>query len=221
MALLRHVGRSLQAAETQFLQAAGYAVHNTFIVEAAAVSPTGGEQQPLRRAVTMPLPKHEVLLGAKGDEVDDDVSTAVAEEAEEAAKQSWADMNVDEDGDDLDSDAASAEVEDELSLPEILRRECAFLRIVSVSLVLLDAAQSAKHSVKEVKQCLRVCVQGLPAQKRMKWQNPLAWSVALALQRAGRQAFVKRSKLYVLVGEDAEAIVVDLCAPRVSELLTL
>jgi len=219
MALLRHVGRSLQAAETQFLQAAGFAINNTFICEATASSPTDWEQQPLRRAVTMPLPKHEVLLEAK-DEIDDDVSTAVAEDA---ASPSWADMRTEEESADSDSDATSGGVEDELTLSELVRRECAFLRIVSVSLVPLDATQSAKHSVKEVKRCLRVCVQGLPGQKRMKWQNPLAWSVALALQRAGRQAFVKRSKLYVLadaVGtEDSEAIVVDLCAPRSSELL--
>lgn len=217
MALLR---RSLQAAETQFLQAAGFVVRRTFIEEAAVAPPSGGEQPPLRRAATLPSPKHEVLLADKEDELDDDVSTAVAEEV--VKQQSWADLSVEEDS---ESEAASGELEDELSLAEVMRRECAFLRIVSVSMVLLDASQSAKHAVKEVKQCLRVCVQGLPAQKRMKWQNPLAWSVALALQRAGRQAFVKRSRLYVLVGaaaghEDAEAIVVDLCAPRSSELST-
>jgi len=218
MSPISQVGRTLRAAETEFLQAAGFAIKNTFIVEAGEFDHR--EQQPLRRAVTMPLPKHEVLLEAK-DELDD-ASTAVDEDA---AKLSWADLSADETSADSDSDATLAEAEDELTLSELVRRECAFLRIVSVAMVQLDAAQSAKHPVKEVKQCLRVCVQGLPAQKRMKWQNPLAWSVALALQRAGRQAFVKRSKLYVLAdvtgAEESEAIVVDLCAPRSSELSNL
>lgn len=215
MSLLSQVGRTLQAAETKFLQAAGFAIKNTFIVEAGEGEDR--EQQLLRRAVTMPLPKHEVLLDAKDDL--DDVSTAADEEA---AKLSWADLSADEKSAYSDSEPTLAEAEDEPTLSELVKCECAFLRIVSVSLVHLDAAQSAKHPVKEVKQCLRVCVQGLPGQKRMKWQNPLAWSVALALQRAGRQAFVKRSKLYVLAGvtgtEESEAIVVDLCAPRSSEL---
>jgi len=217
MSPISQVGRTLRAVETEFLQAAGFAIKNTFIVEAGEFDHR--EQQPLRRAVTMPLPKHEVLLDAK-DELDD-VSTAVDEDA---AKLSWADLSADKKTADSDSDATLAEAEEELSLSELVRRECAFLRIESVVLVQLDAAQSAKHPVKEVKQCLRVCVQGLPGQ-RMKWQNPLAWSVALALQRAGHQAFVKRSKLYVLAdvtgAEESEAIVVDLCAPRLSELSNL
>jgi len=119
------------------------------------------------------------------------------------------------------SDSMSEHGEEEVALSSFIACECAFLKISSLVLVPLDSAQSAKLPVREVTQCLRVCIRGLPAQKRMKWQNPLAWSVALTLQRSGCAAFVKRGQLYAPLhassAVDTELVRVDLCAPRVSD----
>merc|ERR1712050_237540 len=95
-----------------------------------------------------------------------------------------------------DGTSVHSEEDEEVALSSLVRRECAFLRIASSVLVRLDSAQSARLPVRDVTQSLRVCIHGLPAQKRMKWQNPLAWSVALALQRSGCAAFVKRGQLF-------------------------
>merc|ERR1719330_643966 len=119
------------------------------------------------------------------------------------------------------SDSMSAHDEEEATLSSFIARECAFLRISSSVLVPLDSTQSAKLPVRNVTQCLRICIRGLPAQKRMKWQNPLAWSVALTLQRSGCAAFVKRGQLYAPLhasaSVDTELVRVDLCAPRLSD----
>merc|ERR1711997_199529 len=95
----------------------------------------------------------------------------------------------------MGDDDLSVQGEEEMPLPLLIKRECPFLRIVAVSLTPLDTMQRAKHPVTGVTQCLRVCIQGLPLQKRVKWQNPLAWCVAHSLRRAGLAASVKRSKL--------------------------
>merc|ERR1711920_248924 len=128
------------------------------------------------------------------------------------------------DMDNVASDSTSVhseEEEEEVALSSLVRHECAFLKIASSVLVPLDSAQSAKLPVRNVTQSLRICIHGLPVQKRMKWQNPLAWSVALTLQRSGCAAFVKRGQLYApldaLSATDTEVVRVDLCAPRASD----
>jgi len=223
MALL-DTRRTLQLAETQFLQAAGFAIKNTFIDEASAGTP---DEQPslLRRAATLPLPKHEVLLDREDDE--DACVTGRVGMVEGAVDGAESDLSTHASATDSDSDAASEgdakadeEEEEERVLSDLIRQQCSFLRIYSTTLSPMDQAQSKKLQVKGVSHCLRVCVQGLPAQKRMKWQNPLAWTVALSLQRAGVEAFAKRSKLYVPLneGEEGEVVLIDLCAPRIYEL---
>jgi len=221
-------GRTLQLAETRFLEAAGFAVKNTFIDDA---SPASAEEQPClqRRAITAPLPKCQTIIGEDQDDVStqsgehgcaeggdaDVMCMPVAREdflgaaSPGSVCESWADIQ------DLESVASDVvPQEEEAWLTSLIRQECAFLRIVDMFLVPLESAQADKLPVKGVSKCLRVCINGLPAKKRMKWQNPLAWSVALMLQRAGCPAFVKRSQLFAPLEAEGELVRVDLCAPR-------
>merc|ERR1712127_713884 len=103
-----------------------------------------------------------------------------------------------------------------------MKRECACLRILCCTLVAAPPKPPKQRSwlpLGGVKQCLRVYVQGLPALKRHKWQQPMAWSVAVLLQRAGCPAFVKRGELFApLDSEGSELVRVDLCAPRAEDV---
>jgi hypothetical protein len=111
------------------------------------------------------------------------------------------------------------EHDEQPALAVLMKRECAFLRISSCSLINLSEAQSAKLSVKNVKECLRVCVDGLPVLKRHKWQQPLAWCAAQVLQRAGCPAFVRRGDLFAPLDtrENGSVVRVDLCASRAED----
>jgi len=212
---LPSLNRRLHIEETEFLQAAGFSVRNTFIDER---SPLSLDEQPqlCRRAVTSPLPRHEWT----SDDEDFDRDEVVPAFAD-AANEMKSDMPTDVSTADSDSDASSAQADDNSSLSVLIRRECAFLKIASVSLLPLEVTQGKRLPVKSVTHCLRVCVNGLPDLKRMKWQNPIAWVVAIALQRVGCAAIVKRSRLYAPLcpssSQGCKMVIVDLCAPRLSD----
>jgi len=127
-----------------------------------------------------------------------------------------------DDGSDMESttsDAESPHGNSGETLPELVKRECQFLRIVDCTLHPLDAVQGRKLPVSGVTHCLRVCVIGLPSLKRHKWEQPLAWSVAKVLQRAGCEAIVKRGVLLTpMTGNCDDLVRVDFCAPRPGEL---
>lgn len=207
-AVLLNLGRTLQIAEEQFLQAAGFAVKNTFIDEASPLPLPEEESHRLRRAVTAPLPKcqcEDFLF--KGED----------------AMQAMSPTSTESTVADSDSDASDFEsTHSREALLVLLESECTFLRIASMALLHQDESQGVKLPVKGVTQCLRVCVHGLPSKKRNKWQNPLAWCVAVALQRAGCPAVVKRSQLFAPLDgcstSQSELVRVDLCAPRFEEL---
>merc|ERR1712038_1555551 len=103
---------------------------------------------------------------------------------------------------------------EESNLALLLRRDCAFLKITSSSLMPLAPRTSSTKRVplRSVSQCLRICVVGLPGLKRHKWQQPLAWAVAGVLERAGCPAFVRRGELFASLDtqEGGELVRVDL-----------
>merc|ERR1719195_927911 len=108
--------------------------------------------------------------------------------------------------------------EEESKLSQLIQRECAFLRITSSTVMALAPRSSSTKRVplRSVRQCLRICIIGLPGLKRHKWQQPLAWAVAGVLERAGCPAFVRRGELFASLDtrEGGELVRVDLCAPR-------
>jgi len=206
-------------------------VKNTFIDELCPAS-QGDEALPLKRAVTAPLPKLQAIADDATEFEEEDGAGICADmmDAPLVAKSPTDSMSdastglpdcADMETVASDSSSVQGEEDEEVALSSLIRRECAFLRIASSALVPLDSAQSAKLPVRDVSQSLRICIHGLPAQKRMKWQNPLAWSMAITLQRSGCAAFVKRGQLFAPLhassAADAEVVRVDLCAPRASD----
>lgn len=118
------------------------------------------------------------------------------------------------------SASALAGAQQEPALATLVKQECTWLRVTSCTLLQL-APRSAKHqrsSPGGVTRSLRICVEGLPAVKRHKWQQPLSFAVAGILERAGCPALVKRGELFAaLDAQEGELVRLDLCAPRASD----
>jgi len=121
----------------------------------------------------------------------------------------------------IDSVPESAREGEQSALASLVQQECSFLKVASVSLTQLP--KRTKKNMRGAPGCvtrsLRICVHGLPSSKRHSWSEPLAQSVAAALQRKRCPAFVRRFELFASLDttDGGELVRVDLCAPRDSD----
>jgi len=244
---LERIGVALQRAEAKLLLRAGFKVKNTFIdEEPEEASPSDAL---LRRAITSPLPqqrhteifddadledneREHALQSVEGDRATfaphkfdafecspSEASTATCSDAGCVDSLTPPQLlRFASESSDLTESCSVCE-DEEPRLASLIKHECAFLKITGWALSASTPHSSKKPSLAGVTQCLRMCVSGLPSQKRHKWQTPLAWSVACVLQRAGCPAIVKRGELFAPLGADdgGELVRVDLCSPRVAE----
>lgn len=234
---------ALQLAEAELLRRAGFKVKNTFIEEEEEPP-----QAVLRRSATAPLLQLRLSKVQADDASEADLAEVgsecftVADDAEHAAPAakragSSASTATPSSSDPTEStplpclmsvDCVSslasqppcARGEVEPKLASLIKHECRFLQITSCTLVALAPRGSKRSASGGTTQCLRVCVSGLPALKRHKWQQPLAWSVASVLQRVGCPAIVRRGELFapLTADDDSELVRVDLCAPRCGDV---
>jgi len=233
------VSFALQRAEEEVLRAAGFTVKNTFIVEADSSDVSPSDAQPrVQRAVTAPARKQPMPEVAEWEE-DDAMSDATADDqvapVPDCSRPRPLFLRSDSDASTAATESSDSELPlervrspsgaSEFSQPEepklakLVRRECAFLRIVNCAMVPLAPRTKKRVPLGGVAQCLRVCVIGLPSLKRHKWQQPLAWAVAHALERVGCPAAVRRGELFAAMdAEDGgELVRIDLCAPRAGD----
>lgn len=77
-------------------------------------------------------------------------------------------------------------------LAALVKRDCGFLRIRAHA---VQAETTSKLGRRSAAATLRFFIHGLPWAKRAKWLQPLLWSVASVLTRAGTEATVKGGEL--------------------------
>lgn len=93
-------------------------------------------------------------------------------------------------------------------LATLVPQECGFLRLNGHTVHFHTKAHSLGYGL-----TIRFYVVGLPWAKRSKWQQPLFWTVARVLQRAGCDARVRSGQLLVPVTVDV-SVRVDFVAGR-------
>jgi len=91
---------------------------------------------------------------------------------------------------DAERAAACARSAEELAV--LVKRDCSFLRIRAHA---VQSETTAKLGRRSAAATLRFFIHGLPWAKRAKWLQPLLWSVASVLSRAGTEATVKGGEL--------------------------